>query len=446
MVILGFMIHHMLRLNISITIVEMVTMNKSNASLVSYGPRYNWNEEEKNDILGYFFCGFILTQVPGGRLSEMYGTRIVVGVGLLCAALATILVPLACHMHYYWVLFARFALGLALGVQWPSIPPMAAKWVSPSDTSKFMSHMTASALGGALTYPVCGYLITSLGWPSVFYISGGITLLWTMAWFYLVYDSPEQHPRISREEKEQLINARIVNCAANKSTTPWINIFISPPAWAFIMGNVLFCFTTYLALYQLPSYISQVLHLNIEQNGWLSSLPHFGKYAAAVISSYLADRALKAKKFSRTTVRKVCTTISFWGPSILFTIQAIWGDNYTVSVVVFVSAFAFMSFATPGVLANCVDIAPAYSGTILGISQVLAGAGGYVSTKIVGLITKEEQSFQQWRYIFWIAVGVNMVAGAIFLMFASGEVQSWNSSDRKPLEEVEREQNVPLTG
>ncbi|CAH1369757.1 unnamed protein product, partial [Tenebrio molitor] len=67
MVILGFMIHHMLRLNISITIVEMVTMNKSNASLVSYGPRYNWNEEEKNDILGYFFCGFILTQVPGGR-------------------------------------------------------------------------------------------------------------------------------------------------------------------------------------------------------------------------------------------------------------------------------------------------------------------------------------------------------------------------------------------
>jgi ACS family sodium-dependent inorganic phosphate cotransporter len=155
---------------------------------------------------------------------------------------------------------------------------------------------------------------------------------------------------------------------------------------------------------------------------------------------------LKAKKFSRTTVRKVCTTISFWGPSILFTIQAIWGDNYTVSVVVFVNAFAFMSFATPGVLANCVDIAPAYSGTILGISQVLAGAGGYVSTKIVGLITKEEQSFQQWRYIFWIAVGVNMVAGAIFLMFASGEVQSWNSSDRKQLEEVDRVQNVPLTG
>jgi ACS family sodium-dependent inorganic phosphate cotransporter len=117
MVILGFMIHHMLRLNISITIVEMVISNKSNASLVSYGLRYNWNEEEKSDTSSYFFCGFILTQVPGGRLSEMYGTRIVVRVGLLCVALVTILVPLACHMHYYWILFARFALGLALGVQ-----------------------------------------------------------------------------------------------------------------------------------------------------------------------------------------------------------------------------------------------------------------------------------------------------------------------------------------
>ncbi|KAJ3616987.1 hypothetical protein MTP99_013150 [Tenebrio molitor] len=183
-------------------------------------------------------------------------------------------------------------------------------------------------------------------------------LLWTIAWFYFVYNSPEQHRRISREEKEQLINARIVK-------TPWIYIFISAPAWAFVMGNVMFCFTTYLALYQLPSYISQVLHLNVKQNGWLSSLPYLGKYAAAVISSYLADRALKAKKFSKTTV-----------------IKTIWGDNYTVSVVVFASAFAFMNFGTPGVLANCVGIAPAYSGTILGISQVLAGAGGYVFTKI----------------------------------------------------------------
>jgi ACS family sodium-dependent inorganic phosphate cotransporter len=204
---------------------------------------YNWNKEEKNDILGYFFWGFLLTQVPGGRLSEMYGTRIVIGVGLFCAALVTILIPVACHLHYYWVLFARFALGLALGVQWPAIPPMAAKWVSPSDTSKFMSHMVASALGAALTYPVCGYLIAFLGWPSVFYISGGITLLWTMAWFYLVYDSPEQHPRISREEKELLKDARIVNCAAKKSKTPWIKILNSAPVWAFVVGNVIFAFT-----------------------------------------------------------------------------------------------------------------------------------------------------------------------------------------------------------
>jgi uncharacterized membrane protein len=105
-----------------------------------------------------------------------------------------------------------------------------------------------------------------------------------------------------------------------------------------------------------------------------------------------------------------------------------------------------MSFSTPGILANCVDIAPAYSGTILGISQALAGASGYVSTKVVGLITKEEQSFRQWGYIFWIAVGVNMVASVIFLIFASGEVQSWNSTDSKQIEEADREQNLPLRG
>ncbi|XP_044268833.1 sialin-like, partial [Tribolium madens] len=69
MVVMGFMIHHMIRINISIAIVEMVVRNDFNTSLESHGSRYNWDEEAKNDILGYFFWGYLITQVPGGRLS-----------------------------------------------------------------------------------------------------------------------------------------------------------------------------------------------------------------------------------------------------------------------------------------------------------------------------------------------------------------------------------------
>jgi ACS family sodium-dependent inorganic phosphate cotransporter len=49
--------------------------------------------------------------------------------------------------------------------------------------------------------PVCGYLIASVGWESVFYVTGVVGLVWSVAWFFVVFDSPAQHPRISQEER-----------------------------------------------------------------------------------------------------------------------------------------------------------------------------------------------------------------------------------------------------
>lgn len=54
---------------------------------------------------------------------------------------------------------------------------MAAVWVKPMDRSKFMSNMMASALGAAVTMPICGYFIAWFGWESVFYLTGKICAL-----------------------------------------------------------------------------------------------------------------------------------------------------------------------------------------------------------------------------------------------------------------------------
>lgn len=43
------------------------------------------------------------------------------------------------------------------------------------------------------------------------------------------------------------------------------------------------------------------------QNGLLSSLPYFGKYAMAVISSHFADHLRKKGTLSTTATRKIFT-------------------------------------------------------------------------------------------------------------------------------------------
>lgn len=49
-----------------------------------------------------------------------------------------------------------------------------------------------------------GILTESMGWIFAFYIPAIITAFITLAWFYLVYDSPAKHPRIEETEREYI--------------------------------------------------------------------------------------------------------------------------------------------------------------------------------------------------------------------------------------------------
>jgi len=59
-------------------------------------------------------------------------------------------------------------------------------------------------VGNAVSLIVSGHLITWLGWPSVFYLTGLATVIWFALWSYLVYSSPDEHPRISQEEMKYI--------------------------------------------------------------------------------------------------------------------------------------------------------------------------------------------------------------------------------------------------
>lgn len=65
-------------------------------------------------------------------------------------------------------------------------------------------YLSASALGAAITLPICGVLISYFGWESVFYVTGLVGLLWSILWFALVFETPASHPRITPEEREYI--------------------------------------------------------------------------------------------------------------------------------------------------------------------------------------------------------------------------------------------------
>lgn len=70
----------------------------------------------------------------------------------------------------------------------------------------FFMLYKGSSIGNAVTYIMCGYLIAAFGWESVFYVSGGLGLVWYICWVLLVYDTPAKHPTISIRERLYIEN------------------------------------------------------------------------------------------------------------------------------------------------------------------------------------------------------------------------------------------------
>lgn len=135
MVILGFMLNYALRVNITLAIVAMVRSNTTHVTvpignlteltgnLTTIAPMpannddglFDWDKGQIGIILGSFYWGYLLTELPGGRLAEMIGGRRVFGHSMLWASIITALTPFLAHMHYYVFILGRVFLGLMLG-------------------------------------------------------------------------------------------------------------------------------------------------------------------------------------------------------------------------------------------------------------------------------------------------------------------------------------------
>lgn len=81
-----------------------------------------------------------------------------------------------------------------------------------------------------IALPVTGAIsASSVGWPLMFYLYGGLGLAWTIAWIFLGADSPSKHSRMSQEERtyvedgasteEKEVNNILINYAAIFSFT-----------------------------------------------------------------------------------------------------------------------------------------------------------------------------------------------------------------------------------
>ncbi|KAF8564745.1 hypothetical protein P879_10003 [Paragonimus westermani] len=140
---------------------------------LSDGP-FLWDSQTRGHILGVFFWGYLIGQIPSGIIAQKFGARRVVLVSLVILGCATALIPLAVFYSIYMLYAFRIVAGLASAAWFPSFYQIWALWAPPNERGILIGLSYAGVhIGNAITLPIAGALCqTSIGWPLVFYFYG----------------------------------------------------------------------------------------------------------------------------------------------------------------------------------------------------------------------------------------------------------------------------------
>ncbi|XP_054158498.1 putative inorganic phosphate cotransporter [Oppia nitens] len=233
MALLIMFIMYMCRINLSIAIVAMSKFNNSSSNNTNnndhssdacnifnehghidnnnqqqqqnHHGEFDWSESTQSQILGAFFYGYLVFQIVGGRLAELFGAKWLCAAGMAVSLMINAMTPLIARTQIYWLLVAsRVVLGMFQAFILPSLYALCSKWAPDHERSTFLAVTCIGGhLGTVTTNALSGYLAEhgfAGGWPSIFYVSAIICSVWLLVWSLFITSEPTSHPCITQRE------------------------------------------------------------------------------------------------------------------------------------------------------------------------------------------------------------------------------------------------------
>lgn len=212
-----------------------------------------------------FFWGYVAFQVPASQLVQRFGPRILLFIASLICAISTIAIPFVSSIDWKVMLLFRALQGGFQGFLYPGAHMMIGKWVHPKERG-FLTTFTYSGtqFGTVLVLAISGVLAdTPMGWPSIYYVTGGVTVIWSIFWIILGCNSPHESSRISEEEKAY-IESGLGASEGRKLAVPWKSILTSVPVWALVMVHCGQCWGFWTFLTETPTFLKQKFNFDIK--------------------------------------------------------------------------------------------------------------------------------------------------------------------------------------
>ncbi|CAE7673432.1 PHT4 [Symbiodinium sp. CCMP2592] len=397
---LGIMISYADRSNISIAIIGMAK-------------DFQWDKAFEGTVLSAFFGGYAATQLLGGRLADVLGTKWVLAAGLSTWSLATALTPLAAAAGAGPLLAVRLALGLGEGVAFPAVHAAIARLVPRSQQSFAVGLVTAASYGGAgLAFLLVPGIIENYGWQTSFFGFGALALLWLPPWLAVDVASPSA-PR--SPSAEAFSPAKIAE-GFTGTVKELLPLMRTKEVLAICVAQYTNGFGLYGLLSWLPTFFAEQYGTALADLPVLTTLPYLLQALVGMAVGGFADRSL-AQGMPVATVRKGLQTVGMLVPAaaLLLAASPATGGSAAVGGALIDVGLAANALTLGAVSVNHLDVAPRHAGAIFGLGNTFATFAGLVATPLTGAVLDKTGS---WEIVFTIITFHYVVGAAVFALFS----------------------------
>lgn len=366
------------------------------------------------DVLFGYSLLYALGQFGFGVLVDRFGSRAIVGIGLLLAVTSNLLMGWASSVA--WLTFFACLNGAGQSAGWPGLVKNMAPWFGRRERGVVMAWWTTNyVVGGLIGTVFATFLVTNpwlfpqWGWRRGLWIPAGVLLLVALVFVVFGRNRPADAglPDIVQNDGEiGLAPANPGKAAPTLADAQIVmRMLVDWEVWTVALG-ALFCkVTRYSFLFWLPMYLTQRLGYSPGEAGYTSSLFELFGFGGALLGGYVSDKVMQSRRLPVAAMMMWGLGIACW----LHPTFATWGH---LGVAVSIGLIGIMNFGPDTLLqgAAAQDIGARWgvgrtSGFVDGVSSV----GQLFSAYLVGYVAQK----YGWDPVFYLFVIIAFLGGAV---------------------------------
>ncbi|WP_412678927.1 MFS transporter [Brevibacillus nitrificans] len=253
-------------------------------------------------LASLFSLGYAVSQIPGGILSERFGTRKIVTLALFFWSVFTM--ATAAVSSFFAMCIVRFLFGVGEGPLYPANAVFNTFWFQKHEKARAAGALLAGSYFGPVIAPAISVAIYQvLGWHGVFYVFGIIGIIIAGGWYLIGRDKPEQHPWVTEYERALIMGNRSVT-DGEKKKAPWGRLLRNSQFWAVGLQYLAVAYMTSLFMTWLPTYLLEARHFSLQTMGFAASFPWLAICLVVLFGGGFSD-ALLRKGNSRMVARGI---------------------------------------------------------------------------------------------------------------------------------------------